>query len=221
MSEILVHVHMACELRWWWGNRRGPCHGSECQSPGSHRGIPGSVPGSSVWDLWDTKRGWDRIFSEFGLVLFCSYHFTDAPYSFHHRRCNIGSCQRHILARCNKSTYFKQNTLIFLLLSADFGLCCHWTNFSLLQNTYNSSGTGPNLLFNEFRRSFPGLKWPGRDVDHSPPSVPEIKSKRTSTPACLTFLLLVDGDKFAFLPLLWTVHCSSSLLRIQSFPVLY
>ena len=64
-------------------------------------------------------------------------------------------------------------------MSADFDLCCHGTGLSLLPNTYSGSGTGLicYLLGSGFRRSFPGLKWPGRDVDRSPPSVPEIKSK--------------------------------------------
>jgi len=47
-------------------------------------------------------------------------------------------------ALCNKRTYFTQNTLIFLLMSADFDLCCHGTDVSLLQNTDSGSGTGLN-----------------------------------------------------------------------------
>jgi hypothetical protein len=30
----------------------GPCHGSGGQSPASHRGGVGSIPGQSMWDLW-------------------------------------------------------------------------------------------------------------------------------------------------------------------------
>jgi hypothetical protein len=41
----------------------------------SHRGGPGSIPGQSMWDLWWTKRHWDRFFSEyFGFTLSMSFH---------------------------------------------------------------------------------------------------------------------------------------------------
>jgi hypothetical protein len=33
----------------------------------------------------------------------------------------------------------------------------------------------PNLLFNVYRRSFPGLKWQVREVDHSLPSSAELR----------------------------------------------
>jgi hypothetical protein len=35
----------------------------------------------------------------------------------------------------------------------------------------------PSLLFNGYRRSFPVLKRPGRDVDHSPPSSVRVKNE--------------------------------------------
>jgi hypothetical protein len=42
----------------------------------------------------------------------------------------------------------------------------------------------PNLLFNEYGDSFPLLKGPGREADHSPPTSTEIKNAwvDTSTP---------------------------------------
>ena len=35
----------------------------------------------------------------------------------------------------------------------------------------------PSLLYNEYRVSFPGVKRPGRGVDHPPPSSAEVKEK--------------------------------------------
>jgi len=35
----------------------------------------------------------------------------------------------------------------------------------------------PRLLYNGYRLSFPGVKWPGRGVEHSPPSSVEVKER--------------------------------------------
>ena len=35
----------------------------------------------------------------------------------------------------------------------------------------------PSLLYNEYRFSFPGVKRPGRGVDHPPPSSAEVKER--------------------------------------------
>jgi hypothetical protein len=35
----------------------------------------------------------------------------------------------------------------------------------------------PTLLYNEYRVSFPGVKWPGRGVDHPPSSSAEVKER--------------------------------------------
>ena len=51
-------------------------------------------------------------------------------------------------------------------------------NFSLFQNTPTGSGANPALLFSGYRRSFPGLKLPRREVDYSPPSSVEIKNEQ-------------------------------------------
>jgi hypothetical protein len=42
----------------------------------------------------------------------------------------------------------------------------------------------PNLLYNEYRELFPGIKRPGREADHSPPTSAEVKKMwiYTSTP---------------------------------------
>ena len=38
-------------------------------------------------------------------------------------------------------------------------------------------GIPPNLLYNGYRVSFPGEKWPRRGVDHPPPSRAEVKGR--------------------------------------------
>jgi hypothetical protein len=55
------------------------CHSTGGQSTVSHRGGPGSFPGQSMWDLWQTKWHWVRFFSE-------SLRFP-LSLSFHH--CSI------------------------------------------------------------------------------------------------------------------------------------
>ena len=35
----------------------------------------------------------------------------------------------------------------------------------------------PNLQYNGYRVSFPGVKWPGRDVNHQPPSSAVVKER--------------------------------------------
>jgi hypothetical protein len=52
-----------------------PCQGSGRQSPASHRGVPDSSLGQSMWDLWWTKWHWDTFLSEF-FGSFCQYHST-------------------------------------------------------------------------------------------------------------------------------------------------
>jgi hypothetical protein len=53
---------------------------------------------------------------------------------------------------------------------------------------------------------FPGVKWPGREADHSPPTIAEIKKMwiYTSTPpyAFMASCLIKHRDNFTFLPYL-------------------
>jgi hypothetical protein len=47
----------------------------------------------------------------------------------------------------------------------------------------------PSLLFSRYRSSFAGVKWPGLEVDHCPPSSAEVKNEwsYTSSPSvCLS-----------------------------------
>ena len=59
----------------------------------------------------------------------------------------------------------------------------------------------PSLLFNWYREFFPGVKRPGRQVNHSPPSSDDIKNKWSCTSTTLICLNGVDREKstFAFL----------------------
>jgi hypothetical protein len=60
-------------------------------------------------------------------------------------------------------------------------------DFSLLQNVQTGSGAHPVSLFNGYRLSFPGVKRPGREVNHPPPSSPEVKNGRSYTSHRLPF----------------------------------
>ena len=56
--------------------------------------------------------------------------------------------------------------------------------FSVLHNHANQFWGPYNLLFNGWQCSFPGAKWPGREIDHSSPYSAEVKNEwgYTSTP---------------------------------------
>ena len=44
-------------------------------------------------------------------------------------------------------------------------------------NVHNGSGACPTSLFTGHGNSFPGVKRPGREVNHTPPSSAEVKNK--------------------------------------------
>jgi hypothetical protein len=44
----------------------------------------------------------------------------------------------------------------------------------------------------------PGVKWLGRDVDHLPPSSPEVKNEWSCTCAVPISLHIVDRDSFTY-----------------------
>jgi hypothetical protein len=54
-----------------------PCHGSGGKSPTSHRGLPGSIPGQSVWDLWRTNWHSNRGLSQYFCFPLSSVSFHD------------------------------------------------------------------------------------------------------------------------------------------------
>jgi hypothetical protein len=49
-------------------------------------------------------------------------------------------------------------------------------NFSLHHRVQNGSGAHPASYPVDTRGSFPGVKWPGREADHSRPSSAEVKN---------------------------------------------
>jgi hypothetical protein len=54
-------------------------------------------------------------------------------------------------------------------------------NCSLLQKWPDGLWDPPSLLFCGYQASFPGLKWPGHDINHSPPSVAKVKNDWSCT----------------------------------------
>jgi hypothetical protein len=60
------------------------CSGADGKSPASHRRCLGSILGQSVWDMWWTKRCWDRFFSQY--FRFPLHHSNNAPYQFIYHR---------------------------------------------------------------------------------------------------------------------------------------
>ena len=81
-------------------------------------------------------------------------------------------------------------------------------------------GAPSRLHFNFYRNSFPGIKRPGRDVDHSPPSTTEIMNERSHTstpPACLqSSLSMLSVIKTNTFYLFSTTHCSHLRLIVRS-----
>lgn len=67
--------------------------------------------------------------------------------------------------------------------------------FSSLENS-GRFWNAPSLLLNSYRDSVPGVKAPGRDVDHSHPSSAEIKNDRSYTSISTTCFCEVDLDSF-------------------------
>jgi len=65
-----------------------------------------------------------------------------------------------------------------------------------------------NHLFNEHCGSFRGIKRPGREIDHSPPSSAEVKNEWSFTSSLPTYPHSVGRDNF-FLFSLYSGFCSS------------
>ena len=60
------------------------------------------------------------------------------------------------------------------------------------------AGGSPSLLYNFYRVSFPGLKRPGRDVDHPPPYITEVKEEYSYTSTTHCALMKGYGETFTF-----------------------
>jgi hypothetical protein len=56
----------------------------------------------------------------------------------------------------------------------------------------------PILLYNGYRGSFQGLKRPGREVNHPPPSSAAVKNEWRCTSAPPIFFNVVDRENFTF-----------------------
>jgi hypothetical protein len=75
-------------------------------------------------------------------------------------------------------------------------------NFSLHHRVQNGSGAHPASYPMDNRGSFPGVKRPGREADHSPPSSAEVKNawSYNSAPqyAFMAWCLVKHRDNFTF-----------------------
>jgi len=82
-------------------------------------------------------------------------------------------------------------------------------DFFLNPKRSNRLWAPPSLLFSGYYCHFIGIKWPGRDVNHSPTSCAEIKNEwsYTSTPI---YIQGVDREKF---------FVTSILLQRNSFQI--
>jgi hypothetical protein len=72
-------------------------------------------------------------------------------------------------------------------------------DFSFLQNLPYLLWGLVSLVFNGYQGSFPGVKRPGREVNHSPPSSAEVKNEWSYTSTPPICLHCVDRENFAFL----------------------
>jgi hypothetical protein len=105
-----------------------------------------------------------------------------------------------------KCVYISVNKL--RLLSVSLSLSRGWNEqssnsgrrFSSFPKRPDWLWTPASLLFSGYLDSFPGVRQPGRDVDHSPPPSAEVKNERgyTSTPSCMASWRI--RDIFAILP---------------------
>jgi len=72
-------------------------------------------------------------------------------------------------------------------------------DFSLLQKRPEWLWGSPSLQFNGYRRFFPGVKRPGRKVNHSPPSSVEVKNMWCFTSTTSIRLQGADTETMIFL----------------------
>jgi hypothetical protein len=68
----------------WTSTWLGQCHGSSMSSSAAHRKGPDSIPGQSVWDLWQTKWHCDRFsfrVLQSTYILPCEHYSTGVSHS--------------------------------------------------------------------------------------------------------------------------------------------
>ena len=64
----------------------GPCCDTDSLSSASHREGPGSIPDQSMWDMWWTKRHWDRSLYEYFFLPLSGTLVLQTHEFIHHRR---------------------------------------------------------------------------------------------------------------------------------------
>ena len=65
-----------------FNSSKAVCRGSGGQSPASYHGIPDSIPGQLMWDLWCTRWHW-TCFPPSTSYFSCQYQSTNVPYRLH------------------------------------------------------------------------------------------------------------------------------------------
>jgi hypothetical protein len=84
---------------------------------------------------------------------------------------------------------------------------------SLLQNNPDWLFGTPSLIFSGYPGSTKGVKWLGHDVNHSPPSSPEVKNEWSYTFAPPLYLHGMDRDNFFTFDLMFYIHLVSLIIN--------
>jgi len=112
-NRILAVIHNFSVTVRFDTDESGPSHDLGGLSPASHHGVPASIPGKFVLDLWWINWHWERVFSNyFGVPLSLSFHRRFIC----HRRCIYPSVasviQYHIyLTQIQTVSDFRTNTI--------------------------------------------------------------------------------------------------------------
>ena len=104
-----------------------PSHDSDGYRPASHCGRPGSIDGSSTWNLWWTKWQWDRFY----LRVFQFSPVSNIPAILHVHLSNLSNWQRRYIntlrfrAVSYKDRYLLLNLSIYFIYLLIIYLCTY------------------------------------------------------------------------------------------------
>jgi hypothetical protein len=139
---------------------------------------------SKAWCKWRTRRG--TVGWRTGQVPMVVHNFgTNVPYHttpYHTIPCQIPSAIVTFNFELSSSTDDNRDSSVGIELGYgldDRGSRARFPagagNFSFHYRVQNGSGANPASYPMRARGSFPGVKWMGREADHSPPSSAEVK----------------------------------------------
>jgi hypothetical protein len=93
-------------------------------------------------------------------------------------------CQQTINFRNSFSRFFFPFDVVIVGRDSSVGIATRWTvrgsnpgGCEIFRTRPHRSWGSPSLLYNGYRVSFPGVKRPGRGVDHPPPSSAEVHER--------------------------------------------